>query len=113
MEGVFVAAPAPGFIPSCPEPGPRAVAEAALPRRAPLCERAGGSARKLVPAPCGSQLRRGRGRPRTVKAKSWPRPESAQRAPEVRLSTPGWDIGCRARVLRKPGVWRPRSAAQA
>lgn len=40
VEGVFVAAPAPGFVPSCSKPGPRAVAEAALPRRAPLCERA-------------------------------------------------------------------------
>lgn len=96
-----------------PGPGPRAVAEVALPRRAPLCERAGGTERRLVPAPCGSQLRRGRGRPRTVEAESRPRPESAGRALEVRLSTPGWDLGCRARVIREPGGWGPSSAAQA
>lgn len=96
-----------------PGPGPRALAEATLPRRTPLCERAGGTARRLVPAPCGSPLQRGRGRPRTVKAKSRPRPESAGRALEVRLSTPGWDIGCRARVSREPGGWGRRSVAQA
>lgn len=68
-----------------PRPGPRAVAEAALPRRAPLCERAGRHRAEAGAGPLRLPAPEGAGTAPDGQGQVLPRPESARRAPEVRL----------------------------